>query len=334
MYFNIALCIYSELSLSSNNILKSSPRLKHNWKGTNITNELVPLVPKEGNSRTSFFLLLIMAKARVSPAKRWSFTWNNYPADACGSKGPLVPLLNSLGKYIIGKEVGESGTPHLQGYIEFNKKVRALSVGLPVGIHWEKSKGNRTSNIAYCSKDGDYIYHKLHVPAQIAKMKFSMLRPEQKAISCLFSGREDALFGRIIYWFWEATGCWGKSVTAKHLVDCRGAIVLGGKHSDILCGVAAMVEKNGECPPLVVFDIPRACGARCSLSAMEAVKNGLFFSGKYESKMVRFNSPHCAVFSNEKPDFKSMSADRWRVRNVAHWSSLMNEVRGTYVPLL
>lgn len=265
-------------------------------------------------------------KKQISPAKRWCFTWNNYPADWNSS---IVPIIGPVGNYIIGKEVGESGTPHLQGYIEFHKKVRALSVGLPKGIHWEKAKGNRDSNLKYCSKDGEYVASGFRVPRPVPKMKMSMLRRNQKAISALFSEPEDPLFGRIIYWFWEAKGSWGKSICGKHLVDCRDAIIVGGKRDNILCGVASFVEKNSEGPPLVIFDIPRANGAHASFSAMESVKNGLFFSGKYESAMVRFNSPHCVVFANEEPDYSGLSGDRWRVRNLVKWEALMDDVKSS-----
>lgn len=270
-------------------------------------------------------------KKRVAPSKRWCFTWNNYPVGTLGTSGSVVPLLQSLGKYIIGKEVGESGTPHLQGYIEFDTKTRALSAGLPKCIHWEKAKGNRKSNIAYCSKDGDYICHGFKVGYVCPKMKFSLLRPSQKAISCLFSSPEDPLWGRIIYWFWEAKGSWGKTITCTHLVDCRDAIILGGKKSDILCGVAAAC-KEGTPPGLAVFDIPRACGSRVSYAAIESVKNGIFFSGKYESRPLRFARPHCAVFANEPPEsYANLSGDRWRVRNLTEWDALMNEIKSIKV---
>jgi len=262
---------------------------------------------------------------QISPAKRWCFTWNNYPDGAVSS---IVPVLKALGAFIIGREVGEGGTPHLQGYVEFSSKKRALSVGLPKGIHWEKAKGSRAQNIAYCSKDGDYVHDGLSgVPEPIAKMKFAMLRPAQRAISALFAHREDPLFGRLIYWFWEPRGMWGKSLTAMHLIDYRDAIVLGGKRSDILCGIASVKKETGRTPRVCIFDIPRACGSRVSYSAIESVKNGFFFSGKYESGMVRFNRPHCVVFANEPPTFGDLSGDRWRVRNLCEHDALMRAIR-------
>lgn len=58
--------------------------------------------------------------------------------------------------YIYGKETGESGTPHLQGYVElasrvtFNKLSKYLN-----GFHIESRKGTSQQAIQYCSKDGE-----------------------------------------------------------------------------------------------------------------------------------------------------------------------------------
>jgi len=46
---------------------------------------------------------------------------------------------------------------------------------------------------------------------------------------------------------------------------------------------------------------------------LESIKNGLFFSGKYESTQVVMNSPHLIIFANEPPDKSKMSADRWHI---------------------
>lgn len=65
---------------------------------------------------------------------------------------------------IYGEEVGESGTPHLQGYFELPKRMtfnvlrRKLVdeyIGNP-GIHLEAAKGSQRQNIEYCSKEGKY----------------------------------------------------------------------------------------------------------------------------------------------------------------------------------
>lgn len=106
---------------------------------------------REGNPISS----LAPKKGQISPAKCWAFTINNYTDSIILSLSSIVPLVNYL---IVGKEVGEkTHTPHLQCYAEFKKKLRPLSLGLTKSIHWEKAKGNRQQNEAYCKKDDNVI---------------------------------------------------------------------------------------------------------------------------------------------------------------------------------
>jgi len=55
---------------------------------------------------------------RPSASKSWVLTLNNYSDEEYGS---LKQVLENLGDYILGKEIGESGTPHIQGYVKFQK---------------------------------------------------------------------------------------------------------------------------------------------------------------------------------------------------------------------
>ena len=56
-------------------------------------------------------------------AKHWCFTLNNYTADeydALSAIGHELP--KEISYIIVAKETGETGTPHLQGYISFDRK--------------------------------------------------------------------------------------------------------------------------------------------------------------------------------------------------------------------
>lgn len=80
----------------------------------------------------------------------WCFTLNNYTEEE-------VTAIQGLDvKYIIyGKEAGESGTPHLQGYVNLarTQKLSYVSKLIP-RAHWEPCKGSSQQNIDYCSKEG------------------------------------------------------------------------------------------------------------------------------------------------------------------------------------
>lgn len=92
-------------------------------------------------------------------AKRrdFCFTINNYTDEEQAVLRTIVA--NGFATYLIfGREVGEQGTPHLQGYIRFNNAVRAATAQRTVCARCfsTPANGSPDQNIAYCSKDGDF----------------------------------------------------------------------------------------------------------------------------------------------------------------------------------
>ena len=83
--------------------------------------------------------------------RNWCLTVNNYTEDdAALIQGWEVPYV------IYGKETGEEGTPHLQGYVNLSRNQRFSFVKkLHETAHWGPCKGSPEQNIAYCSKQGD-----------------------------------------------------------------------------------------------------------------------------------------------------------------------------------
>lgn len=81
-------------------------------------------------------------------AKNWVFTLNN----PTRSEGEAVENLE-VPFLIYGKELGETGTPHLQGYVQLEQKRRLASVKeLIPRAHLEIARGTVDENIKYCSK--------------------------------------------------------------------------------------------------------------------------------------------------------------------------------------
>ena len=123
---------------------------------------------------------------------------------------------------------------------------------------------------------------------------------------------------RTIHWYYEATGGAGKSMLCWELVRYwkskdREALVVSGKAADIKACLAIAASK-GKFPPLVIWDVPRTVADYINYSALEEVKNRLFFSPKYESSMVAIPPVHCVVFANVEPDYSKLSGDRWNVQ--------------------
>lgn len=85
----------------------------------------------------------------------WCFTFNNYTDEGLEDLESFEDI-----KYCIyGKEVGESGTPHLQGYFELyaKKSIKGLKDALRahsdlLKFHFEPRRGNQKQAIAYCKK--------------------------------------------------------------------------------------------------------------------------------------------------------------------------------------
>lgn len=81
------------------------------------------------------------------------FTLNNYTEEE------YKQLIEMECKYlVIGKEVGEEGTPHLQGYIEFKTPKRFSTLkNINQRIHWEERRGTAKQASEYCKKEGNFI---------------------------------------------------------------------------------------------------------------------------------------------------------------------------------
>ena len=253
-------------------------------------------------------------KKRVVASIHWCFTLNNWNEDQ------LNILLGhdsdgSIKKYVWQEEVGTNGTPHLQGYIEFAKKQRPVEfIGIKQ-IHWEKCRDVKAS-IAYCTKDDTATgkrWTNIRLPKPIKIIKEESFYHWEKEIIEMISEEPD---DRTIHWYWEPDGGVGKTAFCKYLVVKHHAVILSGKGNDCKYGIVKYHEENGVYPELIIYDVPRCNLNYISYDALESIKNGLFFSGKYESGQVVMNCPHLLVFANEEPEYEKMSRDRWRVSRI------------------
>lgn len=249
-------------------------------------------------------------KKQICPSKKWCFTWNNY---CSADSSRIVELFNIFAdKFIFGEEVGESGTPHLQGFVEFKKKCRPLSICESFKkAHWEKARGNVIENAIYCSK-GNNI-KKLNI---IIPKKVEIINPIYKWQINILNIIENYKADRTINWFWEEVGGIGKTEFCRYLVVKHNAIILGGKGSDMKYAVLEYVKTHGSYPELIVFDIPRSSKKWLSYTGIEEIKNALFFSNKYEAAQCVGNKPCVIVFANFEPEYDLLSKDRWNVINI------------------
>lgn len=90
-------------------------------------------------------------------SKYWTFTLNHPSPEEIDTVDRFVDTLNSCDYCIYGKEIGENGTPHLQGQLCFTERVRFGQVRGWIGsrFHIEQTRELQKS-IQYCKKDGDW----------------------------------------------------------------------------------------------------------------------------------------------------------------------------------
>jgi len=276
------------------------------------------------NSTVSTELCPPMKKRKVMKmqSRKVCITLNNYSEVEYAAL--LKHCADNAAKWIIGKEVGEDKkTPHLQGYIHY-KTPRNWDTLLKVvpRAHLEKAKGSDDQNYKYCSKEGDFRASDNMIPYRVylrqkklnRKFKNVVWRDWQQRI--LEDIKAYSPESRKINWYWCSAGNSGKSFLASFIgLSMKGVICVGGKTNDIFNQVNTMIE-NREEPKIIIQDVPRYSKDYINYSALETLKNGDLYSGKYEGGMCNFDEPYVIVFANEEPDQSKMSRDRWNIVSI------------------
>lgn len=251
---------------------------------------------------------------QIPPAKHWCFTLNNYKEDDINSI--VEECSNSSKRYVFQEEKGEEGTIHLQGYIEFNTKLRPKNL-FNNKIHWEKTRDIKAS-IKYCSKEdtriGRIFKYNIIIPKPLKLITKNIMYPWQLEILNIIEEEPD---DRSIYWFWENKGKAGKTQFTKYMIHHHHALVVSGKATDMKFMIVKFEEQFGAYPEIIIMDLPRAtCQETIDYAGFEKIKDGVFMSSKYECVSAIYNPPHFFVFANEEPTFEMMSEDRWRVKEI------------------
>ncbi len=249
-----------------------------------------------------------MGKKQQIQWKKACFTWNNYPENWVETLETNFRLFEWIG----GEEIcPTTGTPHIQGYVEFDKKLRPTSLGLPEQIHWDKAKGSRAQNVTYYTKDGTNINGSLEYDEPLRVIK-DLYDWQKDIVELCLTEADD----RSIHWFYEEVGNKGKTALIKYLCFHHNALLVGGKASDAKYLITKWKETKGFYPKIVIFSFPRNLEDYVSYSAMEEIKDGMFCSTKYECEMVLMNCPHVLCFANFYPDTSKLSEDRWEIKEL------------------
>jgi len=266
----------------------------------------------EGNTKTS-----TPPPASSDKSRGWCWTLNNYTEEEYESMKQWCATVPQ--QYVIGKECGKQGTPHLQGYV-YKKETLRFSALKKVceRAHWEKAKGNPKQNYEYCTKEGDYIaggWEDKSLKVQIknrlkSKYEGVVWKEWQKQVIEKIETVPDS---RTINWVFDPVGNSGKSFLAKYLVLHHEVIIADGKKDNVFNQVLKRLNEDEKEFKIVILDIPRSSEGYMNYGVLEQLKNGLIYSGKYEGGTCVFDDVHVFVFANFEPDKSQFSEDRWCV---------------------
>lgn len=289
----------------------------------------------------------------MSRAKHWCFTLNNYTQDDIDRIAENASFFEYL---VYGREVGESGTPHLQGFVSFPSRVRLNYCVEKVGqAHFSVAR-NVDHSIQYCKKDGDFIEYGERPVGKGSRNDLESFKQavlsgvlDMKELRLQFSDIcarypkfchdfvQDNLPKKIVQVFplrpWQAA-LYDSLKQAPcprsifFIVDFSGN---AGKtwfgHYYCFMNDNAQVLLPGKkadmsyaLDPLVrvlFIDAPRSKqGEYLQYDFLEDVKNGYVFCSKYESRVKQLGPCHVVVFMNEEPDMNKLSKDRYCIRRV------------------
>jgi hypothetical protein len=267
---------------------------------------------ESGNTQIPLSTPTPAKKTQIAPRIHHFFTWNNYPENWIDLIVPVFKDFN-MAKCRIQTEVGESGTPHLQGVVTFREKIRDTSLKLPKTIHWEPVF-DVVSAYRYCSKVTSRSPTNFQEYEYPPKPKIiTNLRHWQKELYDQLQTEPD---DRSIYWYYDEQGGNGKSAFCKYIAVTHPkevVVIQGGKLADII-NIIFNIETH--LLKTIIIDIPRANKNYLSFAAIECIKNGMITNTKFETGIKYFDTVHVVIFSNSQPDLSNLSADRWHLRSL------------------
>lgn len=243
-------------------------------------------------------------------------------------KSRLEPQKRTL-KWAFQIEEGKDGVIHIQGFIGgpnamWRNSVLSTLTCFSVKPWLKTCNGNPTAYIRYCMKEDTRVAgpwkNGVDMPVQPAhitdvKDPLELVAPyawQSSILSKLAEEPDD----RTVIWVRDAQGGAGKTALCKHLVLKHNALMVGGRVQDATYALAQYKEQKKPMPKIVIFNFTRSQEQSVSYQAIEAIKDGLFFSGKYESGMVCMDPPHLVCFANFAPEMNRLSIDRWKLFNI------------------
>lgn len=220
-----------------------------------------------------------------------------------------------LYRYAFQEEIGETGTPHLQGYLHYKNQVaRSTLKQWNLRLHLEPARCSAQS-VAYCTdptKRRGRVWSKgFLVQDDLQLLALEDFHPWQTELLQELAG---APHPRRIIWYWDYIGGSGKTQLTRYILAKQHRVLFlsGGSYKD----ASYQVVKARQDPRIVLINLPRSAEGKISYGTFECLKDGLVQTGKYEGGVRLFAPPHLVVFANFLPDLAALSLDRWDVRHL------------------
>ena len=243
--------------------------------------------------------------------RKWKININNYTDDDI-DLFRLLAQSHKENRFAYQFEVGEEcGTPHLEGIILLKnaRTFSAMKKKLP-RAHIEVMKGTIEQAFKYVTKlktriDGPWTnmlkYQKFIEREPYGCLDDATLKDWQVNLLAFINEKPDY---RTILWIYDEEGNSGKTSICKHICQLNiDALYVSGRAADMKFAIAKMLDTTGLEPRVVLMDIPRSREGYVSYGGIEEIKNGIFFSGKYESGMFMYDNPHVIVMANFLPEY-------------------------------
>jgi len=241
-----------------------------------------------------------------TPRKRgrnWQITINN-PTLEDDTK------IRGLEKFIFQYEQGEKGTIHIQGMIGYKNPVSFESIKKILPTAHIEMANNYKALLEYCKKSETSISRYWQIGFETSPLKIiTELRPWQQELINDINFDDD----RSIHWYYDTNGNIGKTAIAKYICTKYNAIYLSGSSADMKFAVSTLQDKKNL---ICVFGFVRQQEGKISYAGIEQIKDGIFFSGKYESNMCIYDPPHIICLANFAPDTTMLSTDRLKITDL------------------
>lgn len=132
--------------------------------------------------------------------------------------------------------------------------------------------------------------------------------------TCLRDELESTTDDRKIIVYVDKKGGAGKSTLIKYMTDMHPDDHIYGEN--VKANDFKHVISKHPHPRTILINLTRTVNDHVGYQVYEAVKDGQFTSGKYDSRNVKIDSPNMVFFTNEHLDYTAMSEDRWDIREL------------------